>query len=81
MIVAVIVVIVLILMVIAGIILLVIVGKSDEGYDTSVWTNKTGWGSGLLGVGLIGLFAFGSGVMMGKASGMAGGIMKMLKSK
>ena len=76
-IVAIIVVLILIAMVVTGVILLVSVGKSAAGYDTSVWSNKTSWGSALLGVGLIGLFTFGTGVVIGKSAGALGGLRQL----
>lgn len=74
---AVVVLLILIAMVVTGVILLVVVGKSDAGYDTSVWSNKTSWGSALMGVGLIGLFTFGVGAVVGKSAGLAGGMKKL----
>ena len=75
---AIVIVIILVIMTVVGIILLVVASKSDEGYDSKIWASKTGWGSGLLGIGLIGLFTFGVGVMVGKSSGFAGALLTTL---
>jgi uncharacterized membrane protein len=74
-------VIVLVVMVVIGTILLITVGQSESGYDTTVWTNKTSWGSTLMGIGLIGIFSFGVGSVIGKFGGIKSGLKQALKFK
>lgn len=71
-IIAVVTIIVLVLMVVVGSYILV----GLDNYDSSVWSNKSGWATGLLGVGLAGLATFGVGFMAGKSSGVSSTIKK-----
>jgi L-asparagine transporter-like permease len=71
-IVSVVTVLILILMIIVGIVML-----AKTKYDGSWTKNISVWGGGLLAVGLLGLTAFGVGIVAGKSSSLLRGVTSM----